>query len=142
MTLDEAVFQLAEEIKRLREQVFPVYNADEDVSSFLDQESFRRFEELLRRAVEMAQPRNRWAIWMDWLVPHQRITTMLLLEILTGFFEAYRTLAYRVSELGGSNIYQLADLKRAIVELQTDTARRFEALGATQTAKTESPRPE
>lgn len=141
-TLEEAVFQLAEEIKRLRAERVPGIDASEDASSFLDQEKFRYLEDLLRQAVEMAQPRTRRAKWMDRLAPHQRRTTMLLLEILTGFFEAYRTLAYRVSDIGRGNIYQISDLKRAIIELQIETARQFDALGKTHTAKENSNPPE
>ncbi len=113
-SLESLVAQLAEEVKHLRARELPT--ADE--SGFLDQDSFRRFENLLRLALEKAHasPSQREALKVSNSWPELHELHLLLLELLTVFFEAYRTLAYRVSDQRQFIHKEVADLRRCVLD--------------------------
>lgn len=113
-SLESLVAQLAEEVRHLRAREWP--SADE--SGFLDQHSFRRFEDLLRLALEKANttPSQHPALKVSNSWPELRELHLIVLELFTHFFEAYRTLAYRVSDQRQFIHKEVADLRRAVLE--------------------------
>jgi len=98
-TLESLVAEIAQEVAMLKSVKPDAADAPDDLTGFLDQESFLRMENLLRVALENATLKQPAALRIGTNALRQTECNHRLLEMSTHFFEAYRALTYRVSDL-------------------------------------------
>lgn len=114
--LERLVAELAAELEKLRARG-SVPAMEGDLVGFVDQSSFRRFEEMLKGALEANRMVEAKRFRADRLAARQREVNERMLEMVTAFFEAYRAMAYRVTDLSrmvAALAVQVEDAKRVL----------------------------
>lgn len=126
-TLESLVAEIAEEVGKLKSAKPDDPAPADDLTGFLDQESFARIERLLREALSRATPELPAKKRMESNAVRQSECNHLMLEMITHFFEAYRALTYRFSDLSRLSAAmsgQCANLRAALAQMD----RRLEDL--------------
>ena len=97
-TLEDLVAQLANQIKNTEVLTTKVLT-ECDEPCVADPERFRKFEQLLARALGKSEIAGAAGRLVHRLAPEQRDCNHLLIELITNLFEVYRELAYKLRDL-------------------------------------------